>query len=384
LEFRRVLFALLLLFAFLTPFIAPAEIVGYLLLTLWVADAMRRRRVPPSLSGWPAALCGLLAALIVVSTVLSRDPRTSARHVGGVCLLLLLPLAIDLLEDPHQARALFLTLGASAASISVAGFWQFAHGGDDLGNRIHANLSHYMTFSGLAMLSSCLLLGFAFEERGIRRWPGLLAAIPLVAMLLTFTRNAYVGMLAALTLYFAWRRPRGLWILVPAIALVFLLVPTGIRERFRSIADLSDPSNRDRVAMVHAGKRMIADFPVTGLGPEMVKRYYVLYRDADASRWQVPHLHNNVLQIGAASGVFAAMAYLALAFLVIAAAARRLRAERRPEQAALLAGALLASVALFVAGFFEYNFGDTEVEMATLLVWAAPFAAATAASRASD
>jgi len=35
-------------------------------------------------------------------------------------------------------------------------------------------------------------------------------------------------------------------------------------------------------------------------------------------------------------------------------------------------------VALFVAGLFEYNFGDTEIEMATLLAWAIPFAPATA------
>jgi O-antigen ligase len=161
------------------------------------------------------------------------------------------------------------------------------------------------------------------------------------------------------------------------------LLPAGIRERIQSIGDLSDPSNWDRLAMVHAGSRMIADFPVTGLGPDMVKPYYVLYRDPDAARWRVPHLHNNALQLAAASGVFAAAAYLALAVLVGVQAARRLRREARPAPAALLAGSLLVSVALFAAGFFEYNFGDTEIEMATLLVWAVPFAAATA-PEASD
>ncbi|MGE5277806.1 MAG: O-antigen ligase family protein [Acidobacteriota bacterium] len=315
----------------------------------------------------------------MLSTLLSRDPRASARHVGGVTLLLLLPIAIDLLEDAGKARLLVAVLGVSGALISLYGFWQFAHGGSDLGNRITANLSIYMTFAGLTMLYGCLLLGFAFEEKGRRRWAWIgAAAIPLSAMLLTFTRNAYVGMLAALLAYLAWRRPRGLLLLPPALALLFLLLPGGIRERIRSIPDLRDPSNWDRLAMVHAGGRMIADFPLTGLGPDMVKPYYVLYRDPDAARWRVPHLHNNALQLAAQSGLPAAAAYLALAILVIARAARRLRRERRPNEAALLAGVLLASVALFVAGLFEYNFGDTEIEMATLLAWAIPFAPATA------
>ncbi|HEX7252673.1 MAG TPA: hypothetical protein VF376_07320, partial [Thermoanaerobaculia bacterium] len=53
-----------------------------------------------------------------------------------------------------------------------------------------------------------------------------------------------------------------------------------------------------------------------------------------------------------------------------------LRREARPEEAALLAGAVIAVAALFVAGFFEYNWGDTEVEMATLLLLALPFSRA--------
>jgi hypothetical protein len=35
---------------------------------------------------------------------------------------------------------------------------------------------------------------------------------------------------------------------------------------------------------------------------------------------------------------------------------------------------MLAATALTVAGLFEYNFGDTEVEMTALLIFAVPFA----------
>jgi O-antigen ligase len=202
--------------------------------------------------------------------------------------------------------------------------------------------------------------------------------IPFSAMILTFTRNAYVGTLAALALYFLVRKPKGLLFLVPALLVLFFLVPPPIRARISSIASLNERTNRDRIAMVHAGLRMIREAPLFGVGPEMVKRYYPLYRDSDAPQWHVPHLHNNILQIAASNGIPAVAAYLALMALFFAKTVVQLRREARPDRAALLAGALLAGTALFVAGFFEYNFGDTEVEMATLLVLAVPFSNAMA------
>ncbi len=380
---RRVLFPLLVLFAFLTSQISPAYILFGILAAAWLLEMRRRGRWAPSLSSPIVGMAGLLALLTALSTVFSRDPAVSLRHLPGVSLLLLLPIAMDLFDEPRKARIVFLALAANAVVLSFIGFWQFAHGGDDLQNRIMATLSHWMTFSGLAMIAGCLLLGFAFEDRGRRRWIGLAAAIPFTAMILTFTRNAYVGTLAALALYFLVRKPKGFFFLVPALLVLFFLVPPPIRARINSIASLNERTNRDRIAMVHAGLRMIREAPLFGVGPEMVKRYYTLYRDEDAPQWEVPHLHNNTLQIAAANGLLAAAAYLALMVLFLARTIALLRRETRPERAALLAGALLAGTALFVAGFFEYNFGDTEVEMATLLVLAAPFSRAAAPALSS-
>ena len=285
---------------------------------------------------------------------------------------------MDLMDEVARARAVVLAIGASGVVISFVGLWQYSRGGDDLANRIRAHLSTYMTFSGLVLVAACLLLGFLFEGRGAWRVLGLAAGFPLVAMLLTFTRNAYVGALAALLAYLALRRPKGLWLLPPVLLLVFWLLPAGQRDRVRSIANLSDDTSRDRVAMAHAGARIIATFPISGLGPDMVKPYYQYFRDPDAPSLRVPHLHDNALQLAAQSGLPAAAAYLALALLVIVQAAHRLRRERRPDRSAPLAGVLMACVALFAAGFFEYNFGDTEIQMATLLLWAIPFSPATA------
>jgi O-antigen ligase len=374
--YRQTAFALLVLFAFLTPVISAAYVVSGLLLAAWTASLVRERRFPESLRSPFTFLAGLLALLTAASAAFSRDPSVSARHLPGLALLLLVPVAMDLVDDLGRARTLSLALAAAGTALALLGIWQFVNGGDDLENRIRGTLSHYMTFSGLATIAAGLLLGQALEGRGRWRLVGLLAALPLCAVLLTYTRGAYVGIGAAVLLYLAVRRPRGLLFLAPALVVVFLLAPPEIRSRIRSIGDLSDRTNRDRIAMLRAGARIVRDHPIFGLGPDMVKPYYPLYRDADAPRWTVPHLHNNVAQIAAASGIFAAGVYAAWVLLFLARAILRLRREARPEAAAVWAGALLAGAAVVVAGLFEYNFGDTEVEMATLVVFALPFSRA--------
>jgi O-antigen ligase len=371
---RKLAYALLVAFALLTSQISAAYAVAVLLLGVWTAAVLRERRQPANLRSPFVFLLAIFALLTILSAAFSRDPAVSVRHLPGLTLLLLV--AMDLCDDVSKTRGVFLALAASGTILGLLGIWQFLHGGDDLRNRIRGTLSHYMTFSGLTMVAGCLLLGMALEERGRRRWIGLLALVPLASVLLTYTRGAYVGVLLALVVYASVRRPRALILVAAALTVVFLLSPGEIRGRIRSITDLEDRTNRDRIAMSHAAVRIVRDYPVFGLGPEMVAPYYPLYRDADAPRWRVPHLHNNVLQLAAMSGVFAAVGYLAIVGLFLARTITLLRSERRPDRAALWAGVLLAGTALTVAGLFEYNFGDTEVEMATLLVFAAPFSAA--------
>jgi len=372
---RRVLFLLLVLLALLSTQISAAWGAFGLLAVGWLALSAREGLARKLAAPLPA-LALLFVLLVLASAVFSKDPSRSLKPLPGLSLFLLLPIAMDLVDKSVKARTVFFALAAGEAALALVGFWQYTRGGDDLHNRIRATLSHYMTFSGLMIVAGCLLLGFLLEERGRRQWLGLFCVLPFGALLLSFTRNAYVGTLVAVFAYLALRRPRGLLLLAPTLILVFVLAPAQIRTRIASIADPADETNRDRFAMARAGLRMIADHPIFGLGPEMVKPYYMLYRDEDAPRWRVPHLHNNFLQHAAASGLFAAATYLAILVLFFVRVVFLLRRERDPERSALWAGAFLSVAALTVAGLFEYNFGDTEVLIPTLFILAVPFSRA--------
>lgn len=380
---RKSLFPVFVLFALLSSQISLGYALFGLLAAGWIAAGWRLESFRRALSHPLSVLAAVYALLVVLSVAFSLDPRASLRALPGLTLFLLVPITLDLVETERRARALLLASAASGVGLAVLGLAGLASAGADLQNRIRGPLSHYMTLSGLTMMAGCVLLAFFFEGRRWERWLGLLSVVPFAAMISTLTRGTYVAAVAAVGLYLALARPRALLVFAPALVALFFLLPSDVRHRAASIIDPAETTNRDRIAMARAGGRMIADRPVFGLGPELVKPYYTLYRDSDAPRWRVPHLHNNVLQIGAASGVFAAATYLALLALFFVRTVRLLSVARRRrgnvgltpggDQALVSTAAFLAVTAVSVAGLFEYNFGDKEVLMATLPLLALPF-----------
>ncbi len=97
--YRKTAFALLVLFALLTPVISAAYVVSGLLLAAWTASLLRERRFPDSLRAPFTFLAGLLALLTAASAIFSRDPSVSVRHLAGLALLLVVPVAMDLVDD---------------------------------------------------------------------------------------------------------------------------------------------------------------------------------------------------------------------------------------------------------------------------------------------
>jgi putative inorganic carbon (hco3(-)) transporter len=166
-----------------------------------------------------------------------------------------------------------------------------------------------------------------------------------------------------------------LFAVLPIVLAVFIAIaPASVTKRFFSMFDMNDPTNRDRVAMLHEGERMIEARPLTGVGPNMVEREYAQYRGPDAVNKINPHLHNNFLQIAAERGLPALAIWIWFLVALVRDLWTRFRAAA-PVDRFLAAGALAAVAALLTAGLFEYNFGDSEVLMLFLILVTLPAAA---------
>ncbi len=367
---------LLVLVAFCTSAIGVANVLFAAAALVWAILLTRERRWDEAFSGDIFFWLGVFVALGALSAIFSLHPNRSLVALKGSFTFLLLPLFADRMESDRDVRRVVAALGAAGAALAGIGLWQYVHGANRLSDRIEGTLSHYMTFSGLLLVVCLLFAGVVLEGKQGRVASAGLVVLLAAAIVLTFTRNAYVGFFAAVAVYLALRRPR--WLLaVPALAAgMYLAAPSAIRARMISTFDPSDSTNRDRLDMVVAGARMIRDHPVFGLGLTLVKPYYPLYRVPTSVRWRVPHLHDNVLQIAAESGLAAAAAYAAILACFFTTCWRALRREQDPGRRGVLAGAFLAVTGISVAGFFEYNFGDVEVLMTTLIVMSIPFSRA--------
>jgi O-antigen ligase len=324
---------------------------------------------------WPLAA---YAAVTLVSAAFSSDPRVSLVDCKQLVLFLIVPIVYRFVGGTRGFTLMTVVVTCAAAS---AAFGIFQYGilhYDHLGQRPQGTLGHYMTYSGLLMLVIAVALARVLFGRGERTWAALVIPALAVAVALSFSRSAQVGVCAAVALLFALRDFR-LFALIPVVAAVFFAVAPGqISQRFVSMFDKKDPTRLDRIAMLHEGERMIAARPLTGVGPNMVERLYPEFRGPEAVNKINPHLHNVPLQIAAERGLPA----LAVWIWFIVAVTRDLwtrfakSGTSPPGESAFLSAAGLACVAaLLTAGLFEYNFGDSEVLMTFLIIVTLPAAA---------
>jgi O-antigen ligase len=193
-----------------------------------------------------------------------------------------------------------------------------------------------------------------------------------VSLVLTSTRSAWVGATAGVGMLFLLRDFRLMGILPIAAAIFIALSPTQFTDRMYSIFDLNDPTSRDRVAMLQAGVAIVEDHPLTGVGPDMVRHVYPEYRVATAVQESNIHLHNVPMQIAAERGLPA----LAMWLWFIGSLLWGLKPlVDRSRQRPLASVAVAVTVAMLLAGLFEYNFGDSEFLMLFLILVTLPFAA---------
>ena len=319
---------------------------------------------------------GLYALLLLAATAGSYDPRLSLPGARELLALLTLPLAFVLMRDREaRIRRLVDLVVLMGALLAAWGLGQLLFGFGGLHQRIRGPFSHWMTFSGVLVV--CLLLVTArLAHRpaagGAWRWAAL--ALMATALVMSLTRSAWVGLVAALVVVLALRAPRYLAAIPVAGLLLVLLVPVPVVERMTSVLDLRDLSNYDRLCMAEAGMLMIRESPLLGIGPEMVRQRYPIYHHPSAPRGRVAHLHNTYLQIGAEKGLPALAAYLWLLGGTAILALRRFRAEGawQGARADLYVGVILVLLGFSLAGLFEDNWGDTEVKRLVLFVLAIP------------
>jgi hypothetical protein len=335
-------------------------------------------REPPPRRDW--AVCAWWIAPLAISSVLGVDPLSGF----GVCAMALLaaPVHVSAIRFADRARVAavveaLLIVGTLAALAGVAmdltrrplDLWVFNHG------RAAGPFATANYFGAFLVTLILIAVGGAIAWTGRRRAVAFAAlAAGSVALVLTFSRSAQFGTVAAVALLLWWlgrKRAAGAAAALLALAAVAALARPDVHH---------DPSeNFSRPAIWRTGLRVASLFPLTGAGPMGYHTVYpvaapVIADPAAAQGYVQPH--NVVISLAADLGI-AGLAAVAAGWVLFARRIRR-SLERCDREYRVLSLAICAGLAGTLAqGMFDLV-GVPEL----VFVWMPLAGLAAAAARA--
>ena len=371
-------FYLLLAFLFLVNLsIAGCYVIFTLLLLQLIVSSVihfknRKAKPWPGLPGfYPYFLLFILFSF--VSTLFAVDRMNSLRDNKEFFVFLLVPLFLLVLNSRKRLDYSLFTVLSSAVVSSLYGILMVLREGFSLDHRLKGLTSHWMTYSGLLMMVFIFFFVYLFYEKRIKYKIALavVLAIILAPILLSLTRSMWVGIVVSLAIFIVYYKPRVLYVAVPALVILVLVLPGSVKNRVYSIFDMQNDTNKDRLYMIKVGAAIFKDYPLTGVGPDNVKKVYDFYKPAGAEHSN-PHLHNNFLHILAERGLLAALSLLAAFIAVIILLIKKIKTSAALERT-IAVGVLFVTIGFLIAGMFEYNFGDSEIKFLLFYFLSIPF-----------
>lgn len=220
----------------------------------------------------------------------------------------------------------------------------------------------------------------------------MISALVLVAIVLSYTRAAWLGIVFSLASMFAFIFRLKTWVVVAALAgLVvgyFIFQSTVLykfektkeysqndyRGHIKSITNIkTDASNVERINRWSCAWRMFLDKPVFGWGPGTYQFNYAIYQRSDEKSYISTNLgdkgnaHSEYLGPLSEQGLFGMLFFVALSITVIYRASRVVVYTKSREIKILALSLLLGLITYWVHGFLN-NFLDTD--KASVPFWA--------------
>lgn len=291
--------------------------LGLLLLIIHtIYIAIKKKRIPYLNDSRIYILMSVFISWSFITTVFAYDKQLAFLAALGYCLILYIIFfgAQKLLKHRDFLQKYVLPLIILSTIISS----------------LYTIIYYYVTnkravslFVGFNGIGTLLIFGTILLIAYFERWENknrYLLIIPIalstMALLLTLSRGALLGLFAGL-LFYSLRKKKNFIIFIIIISLlltVIFSVPM-LRNRFLSIFSLE--ANKVRIDQYISSIEMIKDHPITGIGPNNFSIVYPDYRVPNAVENNHPYSHNIFLNITIETGVPGIILYLLIILLII-------------------------------------------------------------------
>lgn len=323
--------------------------------------------------GWVFLFFVLASVLAVVTAV---EPGHSFKSLKKLLQIIIFFWVVNSIKDGKQTDLLVKVLIAAACVASLYGFYQALTLGVGKFTRVAGTMSIYMTFAGLVMLVALMAMSRFLFRRPREKWVGAAVVFLAACLLLTLTRQAWLGCLAGSVLLL-WVYRRKLLIALPGVLIALLLLaPIPVKDRLLSAVDFKeDETFLIRIKLWHAGWLIFKDHPVTGCGFKCVDSVYQNYPEYADLLYKYLGMHNNLVQIAVDTGVVGLCAWLAIWICYFFSLYRQSVSGAENSRRWVILGSAAAVAGFLAGGIFEVNFYDSEVAMLLYFLMALPFAA---------
>lgn len=302
----------------------------------------------------------------------------------GFFAILIYFVAENLLTNELAVRRFLSVFMLSAFFVAAIGVLDVVNAAVEpawLDRAVFASIERRITsvFGNPNILSAYLLLALPFaivrlfSSRGFFEglWRFLVTASLLSALVLTFSRGAWIALGAVLlfSLLFCARRSR-LFVFLVTVTLPVLgiALPQSVLSRFYSIGLRADTSILHRRMIWRGSLSMLRDFGFggVGVGEEAFTRFYSLYAVAGAE--SAPHTHSLYLQLFAELGIFGILIFLGVLIIFFQSSYTHMyKTPKYPEMGIGIA-AIAAVLAVLINGLFDHVFYDRRILLLFFLV----------------
>ncbi len=357
--------------------ISLVEIASALLLLLWAFLFWRNAdgAVQWLPLFWP--LTGLIAIallqLIFRVTAYSFLTRTDLLKVTSYFVIVFLAAQAFQTRESLSKLTWFLMLLCFGISLFAIAqhftsdhqiYWmsEFQVNADPFGPYVNRN--HFAGFIELTLPTSLAMMAFGGVKRDRLALIGLLALVPIGAIVLSGSRGGIIGFCFEIGMLFLLLRTRrrkssGSRLMVAGIAALIALafvawIGVGRAVEKFSALNAHEPSVTRRLSMARGGLHMFAAHPVWGSGLGTLVAVYPLYETVYDGRL-VDHVHNDYVEGLAETGILGGLCGVAFLWILFCNAKKNFFAEQGHFSRALHAGAIIAVSGMLLHSFVDFN-----------------------------
>lgn len=322
-DYRISIFAALILMPFLpTMAVVGMVLVSFVFFALRLMIDNNYRFVHTPLD----AVLAVFAVVMGISAVTSFA-RGNSINIFLVYFAFILSyyLTVNAVRTKKQLYTLILSMLFAGGAVAIYGIFQhifgFAEGTTWTDTEMFSDIETRVisTFGNPNVLGEYLLLLIPVAAGYILARPSnfgklislIVTALLCLCMVYTYSRGNWIGLMAAILVFFMFYDGRFVWFGMLALLFAPLFLPQTIINRILSVGNTSDTSTSYRVYIWFGTLAMLRDYWFSGIGLGS-EAYGIIYPYYSYSGIVAPHSHNLYLQIIVENGFVGLISFAAV------------------------------------------------------------------------